>query len=174
MPCSAWWDTDRVERTDRRAPTVPTAARLILLAAVLAGLLGMHVLTAEDGASRHGALPMISTAGHDGLTGHDDPTSAGIMPAMAATGDLPAGGALVTHSTLAPTEPAPGDDHGAMAGCILFLVIGGTALILLLLRRRNMSGTTGFGRLVGPVLTEIRRRGPPGCRPRIALCVIRV
>ena len=171
MPSAAGWDTDVVEGTGRRAPTGRTAARLILLAAVLAGLFGMHVLTTEDGTSRHGALPMISAAGPHGLSGNDsipDDT----MPAMDATGVL-AGGAVVASTTFAPTDPAPGGDHGAMTGCILFLVIGGAALILLLLHQRNWSNTTRSG-LPGPVLTEIRRRGPPVRWPRLALCVIRV
>jgi hypothetical protein len=142
---------------------------LILLAAVLAGLFGMHVLTAEDGTSRHGALPMISAAGPHDPTGHE-PTPADTMPAMNATGDLPVSGDAV----VVPGEPAPAGDHGAMAGCILFLVIGGAALMLLLLHHRNTSSTTRSGRLPGPVLTEIRRRGPPGRWPRLALCVIRV
>jgi len=169
---AAGWNTELVERTDRRAPTGPTAARLILLAAVLAGLFGMHVLTAEDGTSRHGALPMISAAGPHGVTSHD-PIPADTMPAMDATGVL-AGGAVVASTTFAPTDPAPGGDHGSMTGCILFLVIGGAALILLLLHHRNTSNTTRSGRLPGPVLTEIRRRGPPVRWPRLALCVIRV
>ena len=153
-----------MERTGRRAPTGPTAARLILLAAVLAGLFGMHVLTAEDGTSGHGALPMISAAGPHDLTGHD-PTPADTMPVMDATGVLR--GPAVPCSLRA--NPAPGGDHGAMAGCILFLVIGGAALILLLLHHRNTSSTAGSGRLPGPVLTEIRRRGPPAGGPA-SLC----
>jgi len=168
MPPVAWWDTDLVERTGLGARTGRTTARLILLAAVLAGLFGMHVLTAEDGTGGHGALPVISAAGSHDPVGHD-PTPADTMPLMEATGVFAARGAV-----LAPGEPAPGGDHGAMAGCILFLVIGGAALILLLLHHRNTSSTAGSGRLPGPVLTEIRRRGPPLRWPRLALCVIRV
>jgi hypothetical protein len=138
----------------------------VLLAAVLAGLFGMHVLTAEDsGTGGHGALLMIGTSAHDGMTG----------PALVTTLDVPAtidaadGGAV-----LLPAAPDPGGDHGAMAGCILFLVIGGAALILALLRHRGAPWTTGLGRLAGIALTDLRRRGPPGAWPRLALCVIRV
>jgi hypothetical protein len=173
MSPAAGWDTDLVALTGRRVQRGQTAARLILLAAVLAGLFGMHVLTAEDGNSRHGALPMISAAGPHGLTGHD-PTPAHTMPAMDATGVVAGGGTVVAPTTSAPTDPAPGGDHGSMAGCILFLVLGGTALILLLLHHRNTTSITRPGRLPGPVLTEIRRRGPPVRWPRLALCVIRV
>jgi hypothetical protein len=61
-----------------------------------------------------------------------------------------------------------------MAGCILFLVVGGAALILLLLRLRGGHGTTGLGRFAGIAVSDMRRRGPPGGWPRLALCVIRV
>ena len=161
------WNTDRVGRTDRRARRRWNAARGVLLAAVLAGLFGMHVLTAEDsGTGGHGALPMIATSAHDGgMTG----------PARATTQDVPAtidaadGGAV-----LLPATPGTGGDHGEMAGCILFLVIGGAALILALLRHRGAPWTTGLGRLAGIALTDLPRRGPPGAWPRLALCVIRV
>ena len=154
-------------RTDRRARRRWNAARSVLLAAVLAGLFGMHVLTAEDGGTGgHSALPMIATSAHDGgMTG----------PARATTQDVPAtidaadGGAV-----LLPATPGTGGDHGEMAGCILFLVIGGAALILALLRHRGAPWTTGLGRLAGIALTDLPRRGPPGAWPRLALCVIRV
>ena len=34
----------------------------VALLLVLAGIFGMHVLSAEDGAGGHGALPMVGTA----------------------------------------------------------------------------------------------------------------
>jgi len=142
-----------------------TAARLMLLGAVLAGLFGMHVLTADDGSSRHGALPMISTTGHADMTGPAPSPAAAMSMAL---GSLP--GAAV----LAVDPGSGGDGHGAMAGCILFLVVGGAALILLLLRYRAGSGTAGLGRFAGIAVTDMRRRGPPDRWPRLALCVIRV
>jgi len=146
-----------------------TAARLTLLGAVLAGLFGMHVLTADDGSSGHGALPMISTTGHGTMTDHrSSPTTPPPM-SMAAVDGLPSIAAVLT------ADPGSGGDgHGAMAGCILFLVVGGATLILLLLRHRAGSGMAGLGRLVGIALTDMRRRGPPDRWPRLALCVIRV
>ena len=112
-----------------------TAARLALLAAVLAGLFGMHVLTAEDGSSGHGALPMIGTSGHPDMTvparRPADPTPA----VKDAVGTLPG-----IAAELSADPGAGGVDHGAMAGCILFLVVGGAALILLLLRLREGPG----------------------------------
>ena len=88
---------------------------------------------------------------------------------MVALGGLPGIGAV-----LAADPGSGGVDHGAMAGCILFLVVGGAALILLLLRYRAGSGTAGLGRFVGIAVTDMRRRGPPDRWPRLALCVIRV
>jgi hypothetical protein len=160
------WNTDRVGRTDRRARRRWNAARSVLLAAVLAGLFGMHVLTDEDsGTGGHGTLPMIATSAHDDMSG----------PARAATRDVPATiDAADRGAVFLPATPGTGGDHGAMAGCILFLVIGGVALILALLRHRGAPWATGLGRLVGIVLTDLRRRGPPGAWPRLALCVIRV
>jgi hypothetical protein len=78
----------------------------------------------------------------------------------------------------AVTAAGPGSagDHGAMAGCILFLAVGAAALILILilLRFRGGPGTSGLGRLAGAAVSDMRRRGPPGRWPRLALCVIRV
>jgi hypothetical protein len=88
---------------------------------------------------------------------------------IATLGSLPGIGAVLT------ADPGSGGgDHGAMAGCILFLVVGGAALILLLLRSRDGQGATGLGRFAGIAVTDMRRRGPPGRWPRHALCVIRV
>ena len=153
-------------RTDRRVRRRWSSARWVLLAAVLAGLFGMHVLTAEDsGSGGHGLLPMIVTSDHDGMTGS----------ARASTQDVSATiDAADSGAVLLPGAPGSGGDHGAMAGCILFLVIGGAALILGLLRHRGAPWATGLGRLAGIALTDLRRRGPPGAWPRLALCVIRV
>ncbi len=161
------WNTGGMGWTERQVRHLSTAARLMLLAALLAGLLGMHVLTAGDSGSEHGALPMISTAGHRDMTGPASSPS----PVPMVMDALPLPGIA---SRLSPADPGSGGvDHGAMAGCILFLVVGGAGLILLLLRHRDDQGRTGIGRLAG-VVTDLRRRGPPGRWPRLALCVIRV
>jgi hypothetical protein len=162
------WNTGGVGWTDRQVRRLSTVARLTLLAAVLAGLFGMHVLTAEDGSSGHGGLPTINTSGHADMT-ELVPSPADAMPVvMDAVGSLPGIAAVLS------ADPGAGGDHGAMAGCILFLVVGGAALILLLLRLRKGQRTTGLGRFAGIALTDMRRRGPPGRWPRLALCVIRV
>lgn len=163
------WNTGGVGWTDRRVRRLSTAARWALLSAVLAGLFGMHVLTAEVGSSRHGALPMISTTGHADMTEPAPPPAAPVPVVMDALGGLPGIGAVLR------ADPGSGGvDHGAMAGCILFLVVVGGALILLLLRYRDDPGTIGPGRVAGIAVTDIRRRGPPGRWPRLALGVIRV
>jgi hypothetical protein len=109
---------------------------------------------------------MIATSAHDGgMTG----------PARAATQDVPATIDAADRGAVSlPATPGSGGDDGAMAGCILFLVIGGAALILALVRHRGAPWATGLGRLAGIALTDLRRRGPPGAWPRLALCVIRV
>jgi hypothetical protein len=166
------WNTESMERVRHQQPsrgsTPGKVRRWLLLAAVIAGIFGMHVLTAEDGTSRHGALPMISTAGHAEMTGHD-PQLAGALPLAVDAAVGMAGVAVVTAA-----DPGSGGDHGAMAGCILFLAVGAAALILVLLRLRGGPGLAGIGRLAGTSVSDMRRRGPPGRWPRLALCVIRV
>jgi hypothetical protein len=129
----------------------------------------MHVLTAEDGSGGHGGLPMISTSQHSDMVGLA-PSNAARMPVlMDAIGSVPRIAAV-----LSPDPDAGGADHGEMAGCILFLVVGGAALILLLFRLRDGQGKTGPGRFAGIAVADLRRRGPPIRWPRLALCVIRV
>ena len=147
-------------------------ARGLLLLLVLAGIFGMHVLTAEDGAGGHGALPMVGTAHHGSprdaimtpgeMSGHE--TSAAVFVGSSVTG----------MNTVLQPDPGSTMGHGDMAGCVLFLVVGAAALVLALLRLPRMIGSTGLVGFAGPALTDERRRGPPGrFRPRIALCVIR-
>jgi hypothetical protein len=144
----------------------------MLLAAVLAGLFGMHVLTSEHGTSRHSMLPMGKIAGHDVSGGHIAP-SVDSVP-IEITGAMPGSTPVGVDVQAMPVTPGPGVQHGAMAGCILFLVVGGAALLLALLRHLHGAGSPGIGRLDGTAVTDVRRRGPPGQWPRLALCVIRV
>ena len=162
---------DRGGRAD--LPQHPVTPRLLLrgmlLAAVLAGIFGMHVLTADDGANGHGALPMIGTAGHTAAMsgGHE----------MAALSDPQ----VLTAAEMTPVpvvteflaNSGSGMSHGAMAACTLFLAAA-AALILGLLRYHRLTRSTGPDPAARSALTAIRRRGPPGrYRPRVALCVIR-
>jgi hypothetical protein len=156
--------------TERQGQRWQTAARWMLLTAVLAGLFGMHVLTAEHGTSRHSMLPVASIAAHDAVGGHNAPSIDAIP--IETTGATPASTPVDVQAM--PASPGSGVQHEAMAGCILFLVVGGAALLLALLRHLHGAGSPGGGRLAGAAVTDMRRRGPPGRWPRLALCVIRV
>lgn len=143
-----------------RAPRRVTArvmTRWLLLGAVVAGIFGMHVLTAEDAGHGHGALPVsTSTAGHAGMPADTTP-------------------ALSVKSTDAETVAAPsghGTNTTVMAGCMLLLAIGAAALIAALLRSVGHADSTGFSRVTAGI-AGIQRRGPPH-RPRVALCVTRI
>lgn len=144
------WDDGPVT-TGRQSPV-----RWALLLAVIAGIFAMHVLTPGDGPG-HGSLPTAAGT-HDGMTA--EPMA---EPVMAPEGFVTAWAA-----------PPPMSQHGDMAGCILFLVVGGALLLLAALARR--SATLGAPGPVSArrVLFDLRRRGPPVGRPRLALGVIRV
>lgn len=136
--------------------TRPPLARWVLLLAVIAGVFGMHVLTAGDGPG-HGMVPAdTKTAGH-----HGD-------PAMAEPEPQPA----PVEPMAAPLPPAFG--HGDMAGCILFLVVGGALLLLALALVRAGGGRDDRDRRTAGLLLDLRRRGPPDGWPRVALGVLRV
>lgn len=152
--------------------------RWLLLTAVLAGLFGMHVLTAETSSGGHGALPHTlsssATAGHEPA---GDPTgahSAVIDPAPVAAA---LAGPFMPGAALADPSPSTGHGggHGGLGGCVLFLVIGGALVLLALLAARAVRDAGGAPAAAGTALTLLWRRGPPGGhRPRVALCVIRV
>ena len=151
------------------------AARAVVLAAVLAGLFGMHVLTAEDTGAGHGALPMIDLiqqgGGHDpGMVAADAAMDATSPAVQEPTGHAPPG--RVEEFTAAGS--GFGGGHGEMAGCILFLVIGGAAVLLIRLRRRLLSPDNRLGWATGAAVSFLRRRGPPPGWTRLSLCVIRV
>lgn len=170
---SRGWNTGLVGWTGRHGQRWSTAARWMLLAAVLAGLLGMHILTDEHGTSRHSMLPMANIAAHDVKGGLND-ASVDAVP-IGKTGAMSVSTPVGVDVQAMPATPVPDVEHGAMAGCILFLVVvGGAALLLALLRRLHGAGSPGISRLARAAVFDMRRRGPPGRWPRLALCVIRV
>ena len=159
----------------RRGSPARTAVRWTLLAAVLAGLFGMHVLTDGDNASGHGDLAPVGAAGQSSssnlvMTGlpRDLPTASG-SGSTSNTSSV----AVVSAVSAAPTVPM-GAGH-TMAQCVLFLVTVGSALLLALLASRWPAPTGGLLAAVTAIWGELRRRGPPGPeRRRIALCVTRI
>ena len=170
-------DTDHMGDVDRRpgrhrGSPAWIAVRWTLLAAVLAGLFGMHVLTDGDTASGHGDLAPVRTAAQS-------PSSTDVMTGMPR--DLPTAfdsGSTSNTSSVAVISAAPtvpmGAGHG-MAQCVLFLVAVGSALLLALLASRWPATTGGLLAAVTTIWGELRRRGPPGPeRRRIALCVTRI
>ena len=167
-------DVDRRPGRHRGSPAW-TAVRWTLLAAVLAGLFGMHVLTDGDNASGHGDLAPVgaaarSSSSSDVMTGmpRDPPTASDSDSAMTTSSV-----AVISAVSAAPTVPM-GAGH-TMAQCVLFLVTVGSALLLALLASRWPAPTGGLLAAVTAIWGELRRRGPPGPeRRRIALCVTRI
>jgi hypothetical protein len=169
-------DTDHMGDVDRRpgrrrGSPAWTAVRWTLLAAVLAGLFGMHVLTDGDNASGHGDLAPVGAAGQSS-------SSNLVMTGMPR--DLPTAfdsGSAVNTSSVAVVSAAPTVPMGAghtMAQCVLFLVTVGSALLLALLASRWPATTGCLLAAVTAIWGELRR-GPPGPeRRRIALCVTRI
>ena len=163
--------------------TTPAARRLVcrwlLLAAVMTGVFAMHVLDAGHDSPR-AASP---SAGHDmsGTADHSaghDMFSTADHSAGHGTGDAPVddrdvGAVLIAADTT--VDLGSEDGHGPeMAGCILFLVVGGVSLVLALLRRASLPDRGAAAGRAGIRPSDQRRRGPPTHWPREALCVIRV
>ena len=167
-------DVDRRPGRHRGSPAW-TAVRWTLLAAVLAGLFGMHVLSDGDDTSGHGDLAPLGAAGQS-------PSGTDVMTGMPR--NLPtafdsgstsntSSVAVISAVWAAPTVPM-GPGH-TMAQCVLFLVAVGSALLLALLASRWPATTGGLLAAVTTIWGELRRRGPPGPeRRRIALCVTRI
>lgn len=149
--------------------------RIALLAAVLGGLLGMHVLTAGHDSGGHGALP-ASSAGHTTAMHAGAPTAdhADAMAASAAAemhaAALPAGPAQVVA---AASPMGTGADLSAGA-CVLFLAFGAVLIGLTLLWRQGVGATGTNGSWLRQLLMSLQRRGPPRSPLYNTLCVIRI
>jgi hypothetical protein len=140
-----------------------SAARWLLLAAVIAGVLAMHVLSAADMGGNHQPTAMASVSGASPA----DPPSM-VMDMSAAQSRAP------VAQPVAGTQLAPeGIGMSAMSCCVLFLA---SAVGLVLLIRSFSVPTASVGESSGsPAMLSILQRGPPGPgRPRIALSVLRV
>ncbi|NNG37048.1 hypothetical protein [Nakamurella aerolata] len=154
----------------------------MLLLAVTAGIVGMHVLS-TGGQPGHGAMTMPASMTMPApiatpvvASGPSEAPAAQHRQgaAIGATGEpaypMPAQAAAQPTGELSdPAAPTP--DHAAMTACVLFLVVGGT-LLLLALALRSAPAT-------GSPLRRVRwirrnRRGPPGTALHLRLGVIRV
>lgn len=140
-------------------------ARLALLGAVIVAVFALHVLTAEGDHIAPAASPSGTvSAQYQG----DAPIVSGItsridQEAVAAAGVL----------LLAPIAVGQPDDTsglGLLVDCVLFLVIFGSAAMLV--RRRDETEVAPAGPGVWDRFTRIHPAGPGV--PRLALCVIRV
>lgn len=156
------------------------SVRWVLLLAVLAGLFGMHVLTAEATDGGHGSLPTVAHVGH--AMAQSVPADAmGHSPSAGSDAAVLVGSPLAVPGDAGVTADAPMNtggmptDHGGLGGCILFLAIGGTLMLLLTLVSRAQLGAATAWLPSLLAWGGAPRRGPPGReRPRVALCVIRV
>lgn len=165
------------------APTRPVwpGGRWLLLLAVMAGLFGMHVLTAESADGGHGSLPIAAPHASHSMSGAVSAAGSSAPALMSASDRTLLSDAVASVAgTLAGVSVSPADsggmpaDHGGLGGCVLFLMVGSTLLLLLALSGRVRLGMTAWS---PPLMAwgRVRRRGPPGRdRPRVALCVIRV
>jgi len=153
------------------------ASRVVALALLLLGLVGMHVLSPTDaGSSAHRLVPAVAS-----LPNSHDGHRAGPLATTAANVLAPAD-ALVQATgreqvTAAPRGHDGGHDagHSLLAGCLLALVglaalaaLGSGRAVAVL--RRLLDGYSG-GRLL---LHRPWWRELPAHRPRFSLCVLRV
>lgn len=141
----------------------------MLLGAVIAGVLAMHILSEPDG-----------------LDGHSMPAGMVVNPEMAAASNMPGMGmgagradpkaAAQPAATAVSATMTASDSSGmaAMTCCTLFLLTVAGLLLMLLLRAIRRRPAT---HLTSSALQRFsqRRRGPPiVSAPRILLCVLRV
>lgn len=139
-----------------------SAARWLLLAAVIAGVLAMHVLSAADTGGDHQPMAIASASA----------TSPAESPSMVM--DMSAQSQIPAAHLVAGTQLAPdGMGMSAMSCCVLFLA---AALGLVLLIRSSSARTVDVARSSrGQVASSTFQRGPPGPGlPRVALSVLRV
>lgn len=152
---------------------MPTAERRraathwALLLAVIAGILGMHILTSGNGAGAgHGAMSMPAASAHE--MSAPEPTTQ-----TATTATAPDAGPSAWRTATAGALP-PMSGHGEMTACVLFLAVGGALLMLSALARHAGPAGAGPGGSGGRLLGALRRRGPPIAPTHLSLQVIRV
>lgn len=142
--------------------------RWLLVGLVMAGIVGMHVLSEQDSGAGHGMVMTPQSMAPGQADGHVE-LVAGTM--VMADADAHGGHATVAASVVA----AAGGMSGSMAMCLLFLGAGAAALgLLLMLRLRRADRTKGHASTTAGGCGLFLRGPPGGDPPRIALCVLRV
>lgn len=139
-----------------------SAARWLLLAAVIAGVLAMHVLSAADTGGDHQPMAITSASA----------TSPAGSPSMVM--DMSAQAQIRAAHLVAAAQPAP-DCMGmsAMSCCVLFLAAAVGLVLLIRTSSARTANVAGCSR--GQAVSSTLQRGPPGPGlPRVALSVLRV
>ncbi|GGL89896.1 hypothetical protein [Nakamurella endophytica] len=165
----------RADRRPAAATRAARAARWVLVVAVLAGIVVLHLLTDHHGASELSSpVPAAAVAGgvhdvaHPAATGRAGLAQHGTDPAPAvqSAGWMQPVGVPVA-SAVVPAERSPGIPlhDGGLADCVLALVLG-LALAAVLVRRSERAPAAP----VAP--REGRARPGPGDVP-VTLCVLR-
>ena len=170
--------SERMDRLSLPAPAVAVAqwwARWVLLGAVIAGVVAMHVLSEPEGFDGH-SMPAGMVIGARMAVAVDAP----VMPAMTMTGTtaetgFPATQPAVTGVAADMMAPAPVGMSG-MTCCTLFLLTGtGILLVMLLLRVFRRQPDLPLGCEALQHFWQRGRAGPwPLPDPRTVLCVLRV
>lgn len=138
-------------------------ARWLLLAAVITGVLAMHILSAADSAGSHQPMAMTPAAA--------TPPAMAISMSMSMPAVNPA---PPTSRFTAQLSGGPGAGMSPMSCCVLFLIAA--AALILLIRSTKPASTAATGGVRGRAApSAVTQRGPPGPgRPRIALSILRV
>ncbi len=139
--------------------------RWLLVGLVLAGIIGMHVLSEQDAGVGHGMVMTAQTmrSAHAGVYSEPDPVPM-LMTDQAET--------RTGQVTASPATD--GGMPGSMAMCLLFLAAGVAALALLLLRLCRTIRAAGQASVAGRGWGYFLRGPPRAASPRIALCILRV
>lgn len=142
-------------------------ARWWLLGAVIAGVLTLHVLTAEHPPGQHGGVGPLFAAGPSLVllhAGHSLELSQGVSSDL--VGEQPA-----AAGSMAGTFEHPAGSGPSLLGCVLVLVVVvGPVVLMALLRGRRAVGCTPEASHV-PVRALLVLATP--ARTRLTLCVIR-
>lgn len=142
--------------------------RWLLVGLVVAGVFGMHVLSAPDHGVGHG---MVMTAQAM------DSEQASVHGSAPSTSTIQMDGHFEVRSdqASAPAVPStPPPMPAAMAMCLLFLAAAGAVVAILTLAGGRSDRAAGQRSATGLGLGHSWRDPPGAAPPRIALCILRV